>query len=383
MRQALSRFLVLLAVWGLPPALGAAPQTELKQLRQEIKALQEELEASEETQTDVLDKLRESEQAISEVNRHLRELAQQQRVLETSIKALQGESKQLEKDILKAQTALGKVLYQQYLYGEQDYLKILLSQTNPNERARELRYYTYISRARADLIKRLGEQLRRLEAITAEALNKKTELDANRQAEAKEKQRLVETKRQHLSVLAELKQDIDNRRGQIARLQKDEQRLQKLVARLANVVKKPRRSAAESSQANRLFYAQKGRLPVPINGELVNRFGTPREDSGAPWKGLFYKAAIGARVMAVAAGQVVFADWLRGFGNLMIVDHGEGYMSLYGNNETLYKQVGEAVGPNEAIATAGNSGGNPESGLYFELRFQSKPLNPAEWLRNK
>lgn len=383
MRQALSRFLVLLAVWALPVALCAAPQTDLKQLRQEIKALQEELEASEETQTDVLDKLRESEQAISEVNRHLRELAQQQRVLETSIKALQGESKQLETDILKAQTALGKVLYQQYLHGEQDYLKILLSQSNPNERARELRYYTYISRARADLIKHLGEQLRRLGAITEEALNKKTELDANREAEAGEKRRLLKTKRQHLNVLAELKQDIATRRGQIARLQKDEQRLQKLVARLANVVKKPRRGASESNQANRLFYAQKGRLPVPINGELVNRFGTPREDSGAPWKGLFYKAALGARVMAVAAGQVVFADWLRGFGNLMIVDHGEGYMSLYGNNETLYKQVGEAVGPNEAIATAGNSGGNPESGLYFELRFQSKPLNPAEWLRNK
>jgi len=113
----------------------------------------------------------------------------------------------------------------------------------------------------------------------------------------------------------------------------------------------------------------------------MNRFGAPREGGGLSWKGLFIRSAQGTAVKAIAAGQVVFADWLRGFGNLVIVDHGEGYMSLYSNNESLYKQVGERVQPGDAIATVGNSGGQPDTGLYFEMRHQSRPVNPLLWVK--
>jgi septal ring factor EnvC (AmiA/AmiB activator) len=113
----------------------------------------------------------------------------------------------------------------------------------------------------------------------------------------------------------------------------------------------------------------------------MNRFGARREGGGVSWKGLFIRATQGAAVKAIATGQVVFADWLRGFGNLIIVDHGEGYMSLYSNNESLYKQVGEKVQPGDAIATVGNSGGQPEPGLYFEMRHQSRPVNPLLWVK--
>ncbi len=373
---------LLISLITLPTFLPAAPQTDLKQLQKEIAAARDELEASEETKSDVLDQLKESEQAISQVNRSIRVFAQQERRLETSIKSLQSEIKKLQTDIDQAQIALGQVLYQQYLYGGQDYLKILLSHEDPNQTARQLRYYTYISRARANLIKSLSNNVAQLQTLTQEALQKKAELEANKRVEAEERQQLLKIKRERLTVLAGLKQEIQSRRGQIERLQKDEQRLQKLIARLGRVLS-PRPTSPSRSPGKSLFYAQKGRLPTPIDGELVNRFGASREDSGAPWKGLFFKTQSGARVKAVAPGQVVFADWLRGFGNLIIVDHGEGYMSLYGNNEALYKQVGEAVDGAETIAMAGNSGGNPESGLYFELRFQSKPLNPSDWLRLK
>ncbi len=132
------------------------------------------------------------------------------------------------------------------------------------------------------------------------------------------------------------------------------------------------------------FSALKGRLSLPVRGELANRFGSPRDDGGLTWKGLFIRSAIGEDVKAIARGRIVFADWLRGFGNLLIVDHGGSYMSLYGNNETIRKQVGDSVRSGETIATVGNSSDiNPDSGLYFELRHQGKPFDPLNWVRIK
>ncbi|HWU84188.1 MAG TPA: peptidoglycan DD-metalloendopeptidase family protein, partial [Rhodocyclaceae bacterium] len=118
----------------------------------------------------------------------------------------------------------------------------------------------------------------------------------------------------------------------------------------------------------------------PVRGEVANRFGAPRAE-GTSWKGLFIRAAEGSEVKSIAAGQVVFADWLRGFGNLIIVDHGDGYLTVYGNNESLFRQTGDNVKSGEAIASVGNSGGNPESGLYFELRHQGQVLDPLKWVR--
>jgi murein hydrolase activator len=120
-----------------------------------------------------------------------------------------------------------------------------------------------------------------------------------------------------------------------------------------------------------------------VRGELRNRFGSPREGSGLLWKGLFIAAPAGHEVKAIAAGRVVFADWLRGFGNLLIIDHGDGYMSLYGNNESLYKQVGTATRGGETVAVVGNSGGNTDSGLYFEIRHQGKAFDPLGWVNLK
>jgi septal ring factor EnvC (AmiA/AmiB activator) len=131
------------------------------------------------------------------------------------------------------------------------------------------------------------------------------------------------------------------------------------------------------------FAALRGRLRLPVRGELMNRFGAPRHDGGTVWKGLFIRSAHGAEVRAVATGRIVFADWLRGFGNLIILDHGNSYLSVYGNNESLYKAVGHVAQAGEAIASVGNSGGNADSGLYFELRHQGRPLDPTQWINFK
>jgi septal ring factor EnvC (AmiA/AmiB activator) len=137
----------------------------------------------------------------------------------------------------------------------------------------------------------------------------------------------------------------------------------------------------DASFAGTSFPQLKGKLLLPVRGELTGRFGTPRQDSGSPWRGLFIRTAAAQEVHSIASGRVVFADWLRGFGNLIIVDHGSGYMSLYGNNESLFKRTGEEIRAGDVIASTGNSGGNPETGLYFELRHQSRPFNPLEWCK--
>ena len=135
----------------------------------------------------------------------------------------------------------------------------------------------------------------------------------------------------------------------------------------------------DGSNDGSAFAELKGKLSLPVRGELASRFGSPRNDGGLVWRGLFLTAPGGTPVKAVAAGRVVYADWLRGFGNLLIVDHGEDYLSLYGYNEALLKQVGDSVGGGETLATVGNSGGSTQSGLYFEIRHQGKPIDPMTW----
>ena len=139
----------------------------------------------------------------------------------------------------------------------------------------------------------------------------------------------------------------------------------------------------DSSTDGSAFAELKGKLSLPVRGELKGRFGSPRADGGLSWKGVFIASQPNQEVRAIAAGRVVFADWLRGFGNLLIIDHGGGYMSLYGNNESLFKQVGQATRGGETIAAVGNSGGNTDYGLYFEMRHQGKAFDPLSWVHLK
>ena len=163
-----------------------------------------------------------------------------------------------------------------------------------------------------------------------------------------------------------------------------------MVDKLTKVLAKPKSDSLfrndnlpDDRFDGRPFDQLKGKLTLPVKGVITNRFGTLRPESRVQWKGLFLRTSSGQAVKAIAAGRVVFADWLRGFGNLLIIDHGKGYMSLYANNETLYKQVGDVLSGGDTIATVGNTGGNEDFGLYFELRHESKPLDPMKWMATK
>jgi murein hydrolase activator len=392
MRGLGARILVALLVSGLAGAADAGPKDQLKELRGRIDELQRQLTESEESKSEAADALRETERAISDANRRLFELAAQQRELKGALARLETQKARTLDGVEAQQALLAKLLYHQYLSGQPEPLRLLLNRQDPNEISREVHYLGYISRARAELIAALRGDLSDLDRLAVETQVKAQELARLQVDEAAQKQQIERERRAHAAVLKKVSDQIGRQRKQIVRLKRNEERLAKLVERLARELARPpareRRSRNEqlpepAAAGTGTFAELKGRLKLPVIGELANRYGSPRADSGLSWKGLFIAAHQGQEVRAVASGRVVFADWLRGFGNLMILDHGGGYLSLYGNNESLYRQVGDVVKMGDPVAAVGATGGNPETGLYFELRFQGKPLDPLTWVTRK
>lgn len=387
--------LILLLFAPAADALGAnsaaAKQAELRELRGRIESLQKRLAVAEESKSEAADALQESERAISDANRSIRELEQQTRATKQQLGALHTASHGHETRLKAQQTLLAQLLYQQYLGGRSDPLKLVFNREDPNQIARQLHYYSYVSRARTDLIGNLRADLAQVQELARKTESKAAELAAIVAEQAAQRQRLEQEKRARSLMLTRLSRDIQKQKREIGTLKQDENRLARLIEQLGRLLSRtpPRAPAGprlrnerlpDASGAGSPFQALKGRLSLPVRGELGNRFGSQRSGGGLVWKGLFIASRAGEEVKAIAAGRVVFADWLRGFGNLLIIDHGDSYMSLYGNNETLYKQVGETIGGGETIAAVGNSGGNTDSGLYFEMRYQGKPFDPLTWV---
>lgn len=371
----------------------AAPKPELQELRGRIDSLKKSLDSKEDAKADAADELKSSEQAISVINSALRDLTRRQQAAQSTLNSLQQEKAGLDGRIASEQVMLGRLLYQQYRSGQQDQLKILLNQENPGLAARQMRYYSYLARARSELIDRLRSNLERLHQLTRETETKQAELSKIRIEQDRQRQQLLAQQQVKKKLVTQLAKQIGQQRGELSRLQRNERQLTQLIERLARQRKAAPRKAAPAPSAARnstvpdasvagiSFTQLKGKLQLPVRGELTGRFGDLRQDSGAPWRGVFIRTAPSQEVRAIASGRVVFADWLRGFGNLLIVDHGNGYMSLYGNNESLFKRTGEDIRAGDVIASTGNSGGNPETGLYFEIRYQSRPFNPLDWCK--
>ena len=382
--------LLLLASPAAEPASAGAKEKELRELRSRIEALQKQLADTEESKGEATDALRESERAISEANRELRDLGSQSREYNKRLAELNAELRRREEALKAQQALLASMLYRYYLGGQTEPLKLLLNREDPNQITRRLHYFGYISRARAELIGELRAGLAQLRELAQEAEQKAAELSAVTAQQRTQRSRLEREKRARNQVLARISRDVERQRREIGTMKRDEARLARLVASLAKLMARPKpapRSRGERAPAappdDSPFARLKGRLSPPVRGELANRFGSPRSDGGVLWKGLFIAARAGEEVRSVADGRVVFADWLRGFGNLLIIDHGDAFMSLYGNNEALYKRVGDIIHGGEAVAAVGNSGGNADSGLYFELRYQGRPLDPLDWVNIK
>ena len=396
--------LLLLALW-LPAAAFAAPvpkaaarQAELAELQGRIESLRAELARGEESKADAADQLRETESAISKANRRLREFATSRAELQSELAQLDAQSRRLGQQVEGQQAQLSRLLYRHFTHGEGDALQLLLAGRDPNQIARDRYFLERLSQAKAGLISGLREAAVEKKRLADAVQEKHGQLAEVEKREKEGRGALVAKQKQRQAMLSKIAGKIKAQKREIGVLQRDEQRLVRLIEGLSRIVSKrkpapggrtapaprPGRSAGiDPSGAGGAFAALRGALRLPVAGSVAHRFGSKRADTGATWKGLFIRAAEGAEVRSVARGLVVFSDWLRGFGNLLILDHGEGFLSVYGNNQSLLREAGEQVGEGETVATAGNSGGNPESGLYFELRYQGQAFDPMKWVKSR
>ncbi len=394
----------------------APSKQELEDIKNKIESLKNELNASQSAHKEAADELKQSETAISEANRKLYELQTKHQQSETQLKQLNKKKSTLETKVDAQKNLLGAQLYRQYIVGRPSFLQVALQQENANDIARELHYFSYIAKSRAESIQSLQQNIQHVAALNQETASALTEISSLKSQQEQEKHALELQKQERDKVLKTLASKIAAQRNEIDKLKRDEKQLSTLFEKLAKLAKKktetkaikkkttPTKSTKQSpdsaseetapqqesvvAQNDALpsetssgghFSSLKGKLRLPVRGSVSNRFGTPRQETGVTWKGLFIKASEGSEVKSIASGTVVFADWMRGFGNLLIVDHGGGYMSLYGNNQSLLKQAGESVNAGDTIASVGNTGGNASAGLYYELRKHSRPFDPMAW----
>lgn len=386
-----------------PAADAKALEAQRRDLNLRVEAVQRELKASESSRADATDALKTTALAISKANRRLHELEGERRDVEAALSRLDAERAGLEQQVTGEQVLLARLLVQQQTGGRQEPLKLLLSGRDPGEIARLLHYLQAIGDMRAKAIASLRSHQQQVRTLAAQAQAQRERLGALARDEAGERADLQQQRDAHAQVLQRVAADIRRQQRELDRLKRDDSRLSRLIDRLAELSRartptrreppagdrkappspgkttSPERLPATAS-ATRELGSGPGSLSMPVRGELVGRFGTPREGGAMTWKGWFIRCPVGQEVRAIAAGQVVYADWLRGFGNLLIVDHGDGYMSLYGNNDALLASVGDSVGEGEAVAQSGSSGAGFEPGVYFEIRHQGKALDPATWI---
>jgi septal ring factor EnvC (AmiA/AmiB activator) len=369
----------------------AASAEELKARRAKIERLQADIAAAEKSRGDAVDQLKGSEKAVSEAHRALFELARNRRAIEVELEDIARRDREVRETVSGQQAAAERLLRLQHREGAADRLRILIEGQDAATVARHLAYYGYIQKARAETIVELRDKAAKLQALDAEARGRRDALAANEADRVREARVLEKERATRAAAVHRLAGDIEKSRREVGRLKKDETRLAKLVEEITKALaaKPPPKAqqpgkkvdrVADASLSAKPFESLKGKLRPPVKGVLINTFGAPREETGVQWKGLFIRSTTGETVHAIADGRVVYADWLRGFGNLLILDHGGGYMSLYANNEGLVRQVGDSVRSGDAVAQVGSSGGHPESGLYFELRRDGKAFDPMKWI---
>ncbi len=369
-------------------------QKKLDVLRHQIQAIQIQLAAQEKIKQTAADALQKTEQSISTINRKLAELKSDQQQIDRELNQLTKKYNQSKNDLELQQNQLNALLYQQYTGKQQNYLHALLNQQDPSQTMRHMYYYRQLSQARSASIITLQDNLNQLRTLAQGIREKRKAIDAITEEYAAQSKKLAQEKSKHKTIFDQASQEITRQHREINKLTQDEKRISRLVSEINKLLKQEKERKKENKNSNTVYNSQlpvptetnmnfrslKGKLNLPVRGKLLNRFGGQRSGK-LTWRGLFISASSGSNVKAIAHGRVVFADWLRGFGNLMIIEHTQGYMSLYGNNEALLKRVGDTVRSGDTIATVGNSGGNPDAGLYFELRHKGKAFDPLTWIK--
>ena len=399
---------------------------ELEQVQQRIKAVEQVVARVEAERSGLAAELARAERAVSAASRELRETVELLATTGKTLEAREREAEAIALRITERQDELAFWLRRQYLHGGNEVAPVLAAR-DPNQLARDLRYLEYLGKARLELIENLRKDLesqqtllaeilaerQRLSALESEQRARQVELDRSRVARAqavervaaqlREQQREAEALRQSEAQLGEVVEVLA-----AAAAAREAARRQMMAAReaaareaTAEPVPAPARPATTATRPAQTtepvrgvardtagptptgirFSQLRGNIGFPVRGELIGRFGAPRAEGGTRWRGIFIRAREGEQVVAVAPGEVVFSDWLRGYGNLLIIEHDDDYLTIYGNNDALLRVVGEQIAAGTPIASVGSSGGGQGSGLYFEIRHKGQPVDPMQWIR--
>lgn len=430
------RALILLALSCLlSPAFAderAQTQQQLDATRQDIAELKKMLGKLQEEKSGVQKDLKSTETDIGNLEKQVEALQQELKKTEGELERLDTEKKKLQSARTEQQGLIASQARSAYQNnGREEYLKLLLNQQNPEKFARTLTYYDYLSKARMEQLRMFNETLRQLANVEKDIASQQAQLLAQSGNLDSRRQELEAERDKRKAVLAKLNSDLKQRDQKLQAREQDQAELGKVLKTIEETLARQAREAEEARQKALIaqreaeqrrqqealaarqapaeapaeppkkalttlgpmvsgdgasyggaFSAARGKLPWPVNGRLLARFGDARGgDARAKWDGVMISASSGTQVRAVHGGRVVFADWLRGAGLLVILDHGNGYLSLYGHNQRLLKSAGDVVKAGEAISTVGDSGGQESAGLYFAIRQQGRPSDPAQWCR--
>ena len=367
--------LALAAATGAKPESAARTELELKALRSQIERITREASRDALEHDRASRSLRDAEVALGSARSELTRLRAEVADRETQRTRLAQQRAQQQTELARAREALAAQLRAAYMIGQQEPLKLLLNQRDPLAGSRLLNYYQYFGRARADQLERISAALARIDAIDADLGAEQARLTALKSEQQVQLTQAEQARDARQKALATVDQEAQSRSQSLARLKAQQADLEKLLAELSRSLK-----STQPPDNVTAFGHLRGALGWPVTGRLVARFGD-RRASGVRWDGLLIATERDSPVKAVSAGRVVYADWLPGLGLLVIVDHGEGYLSLYGHNDKLYKAVGEPVSAGEMIAASGDSGGRDQPELYFEIRRDGKPVDPRPWFR--
>ncbi|MFQ5994594.1 MAG: murein hydrolase activator EnvC family protein [Acidiferrobacterales bacterium] len=350
---------------------------QLERVRAQIKTLQRELNEAVQERDSEREQLRAIESRIGRLLNELRQLDGRLKAQQNKLSRLEVQRKEAFADLRVQKSGLERQLRAAYVMGRQEYIKMLLNQDDPATFSRVLTYYRYLNSARINQIGRIEAALSRIRQLEDAIQERTRELEALQAAQLERKRELEASRARRTQVLARLGRQVQDHTRAIARLRRDERHLEQLLERLQDYLAKLPLEPAPGGR----FRDYKGRLPLPAKGQILARYGAPKKIGKMRWKGLFLAGREGQNVISVARGRVAFADWLRGFGLLLILEHGDGYMTLYGHNQSLYTRVGDWVEAGQVIASMGSTGDAPAPGVYFEIREKGRPQDPLRWCR--
>ncbi len=366
----------LMSLFIISPVWADDDEARLNELKSEIKKLEQWLNSAKDEYADLNKSLKQSDEEIGALLKQIQQTQTQLREEQARLKKLRLEQTQLHQLQTEHQRHLSQQVIASRNMGDESALRLWLAQDDPQQSQRLMRYFSYFNQARVENIEHTMAELVRLDQIAELIVQQEQALKSTEHSLLNKNKTLSSKRKDQQRILANLSKKMNTESQRLTQKQADRKRLENLLAEVETILANSPRQNDE-----RPFSKMKGKLPRPVAGRVLKAFGNANSDTMSRWEGWQISVQEGAEVRAIHHGRVVFSDWLRGFGLLLIIDHGQGYLSLYAHNETLLRDVGSWVNGGDVVAAAGRSGGLTDPALYFEIRYQGRPQDPAVWIR--